>query len=120
MTAQIARIITHREERVLGLLKSPRFFRPERVGGYTPTLVHVRSFTDALTRYTRLFFAIVRRIRTRVARFVEANGTEKEQRNGRWRKAHASAPRSHVMRVEARIEAGATLARIKALRTACP
>lgn len=97
-----------------------RFFRPRTRRWYTPTLVHVRSFTDALTRYTRLFSAIVRRIRTRIARFVQANGTEEKQRNRRWRKAHASAPRSHVMRVEARIEAGATLARIKALRAACP
>lgn len=47
-----------------------------------------------------------------------ANRTEEEQR---WRKAHANALRSHVMRAyRSRIEAGATLARIKALRTACP
>jgi len=44
------------------------------------TLVHVRSFTDALTRYARLFSAVVRRIRTRVARFV---GTRTEQRRNR-------------------------------------
>lgn len=60
------------------------------------------SFTDALTRHTRLFSAFVRRIRTRAAT-VHRGGTNTEERTRSvqkertgWRKAHVSAPRSHV------------------------
>lgn len=54
------------------------------------------------TRHTRLFSAIVRRIRTHAfaEQFIETN-RPKEEKTG-WRRMHANAPRSHVMRIEVR------------------
>lgn len=101
------------------LLQSFCCFDLNRAGGYPPTLVHVRSFT---WRTYALYAPVFRgREAHSHARFVETNGTEEEQRNRRDGARRMPTRRALTLcAYRSRIEAGATLARIKALQAACP